>query len=121
MPSLRQHLGNAGEAIAQTYLEQQQFRFVTRQWHSRYGEIDLIMWDGDELVFVEVKMRADDRIGRPEEMVSHAKANRLKKTALEYIEQHDFHEVFWRFDTVAITGHTGNHKVFHLRDSIREE
>lgn len=121
MPSRLQQLGDAGEDIARKFLEKKAFRFKESKWHSRYGEIDLIMWDEDELVFIEVKMRRNHRYGRPEEMVSSAKSKRICKTAWQYLQKHHLMDVFWRFDTVAITGHTENHQILHLRDVIRDE
>jgi putative endonuclease len=121
MPSEKQQIGTRGELMAQKYLEEQGFRLLEKQWHSRYGEIDLIMMDRDELVFVEVKLRKTEFFGRPEEMVSRSKGQRLSKTALSYIESKELENVFWRFDTIAITLQRNHYEIFHLTDTIRED
>jgi putative endonuclease len=121
MPSPNQKTGQIGEEIAQRFLEELNFRSLEKNWYSRYGELDLIMQDGEELVFVEVKMRSSNKIGYPEEMIDRGKIKRLKKTAQQYIDVHDKQEMFWRFDIIAISGDTRNYEVHHLRDALRDD
>lgn len=121
MPSIKQQIGNRGEALAQDYLEKLGYRLLEKQWRTRYGEIDLIMRDGDEIVFVEVKLRSSSGYGRPEEMVSWDKAKRLSKTALYYMDRKHYTDIFWRFDTIAISIQGNDYEIFHLKDTIRED
>jgi putative endonuclease len=121
MPSPLQQFGNHGEAIAREYLEKMGYVFLERHWHSRYGEIDLIMQEKDELVFVEVKLRTSTTFGVPEEMVSREKSKRISKTAYSYLENHNPRELFWRFDTIAITLQGSHYEIFHLKDTIRHD
>lgn len=121
MPSPKQQTGNRGELMAQQYLEKQGFRCLEKQWRTRYGEIDLIMMDRDELVFVEVKLRSTDLFGHPEEMISWRKARRLTKTALTYFSRYGNDRLFWRFDTVAITGKGDGYEIAHFKDTIRDD
>lgn len=104
MPSPTQIKGTEGETIALRYLEAKGYQYVTRHWHCRGGEIDLIMRDRDELVFVEVKMRANNAIGHPEEMVDWKKKKRLLHAANQYLQFNQEENDFWRIDIVAITG-----------------
>jgi|CXWL01.1.fsa_nt_gi putative endonuclease len=121
MPSPQQFQGNRGEMIAKSYLEREGFRFLEHQWRCRYGEIDLIMKERDELVFVEVKWRTNNDYGNPEEMVTRSKARKLTKTAFNYLRTKTKEDVFWRFDTIAITGNAIDHEIMHFRDSIRND
>jgi len=121
MPSPRQQSGSHGEELALKYLEDQGYRRLEQQWRSRYGEIDLIMMDQDELVFVEVKLRSSHDFGLPEEMVSRSKTNRISKTAECYLEKNNPEERFWRFDTIAITLRGSHYEIFHLKDTIRHD
>mgnify|MGYP000268994603 CR=1 FL=1 len=73
--------GTWGEALAAEYLRQR----GCHSYHCRFGEIDLIAWDGDVLCFVEVKTRSNTDMGLPREYVTPAKQRRLKKTALYYL------------------------------------
>ena len=73
--------GTWGEALAAEYLRQRGCRLAAHSYHCRFGEIDLIAWDGDVLCFVEVKTRSNTDMGLPREYVTPAKQRRLKKTA----------------------------------------
>lgn len=70
----RQLLGAAGEGHARRYLEVREYSLVARNWRGERGEIDLVMIDGHELVFVEVKTRRGDTWGRAEEAVTPIKS-----------------------------------------------
>jgi len=77
--------GKDGEEIAQKYLVEKGFGLVEMNYSNDIGEIDLIMTDGDWLVFVEVKMKIGDRFGSPEEMISKKKICQIKRVALVYL------------------------------------
>lgn len=64
--------GTWGEALAAEYLRQRGCRLVAHSYHCRFGEIDLIAWDGDVLCFVEVKTRSNTDMGLPREYVTPA-------------------------------------------------
>lgn len=78
------------------------------------------MKDADELVFVEVKLRATDRFGHPEEMVSQTKMEKLKKTASDYLRHKKYYDLFWRFDIVAITEKESSSELMHFKDVLRD-
>jgi putative endonuclease len=62
------------------------------------------MWDGDELVFVEVKARTGEHRGSAEEALTAAKARKLSVAAEWYLSEHpDIDDPIWRIDLVAIT------------------
>jgi putative endonuclease len=95
--------GRSGEVLARSYLEARGYRFVTSNWHCRAGELDLIMIDGQELVFIEVKARHGERSGRAEEAVSRSKSRKMLAAAEWFITKHpEYHELFWRCDLIAI-------------------
>lgn len=103
MPSPRSTLGAQGETIAAAHLEAQGMRIIDRNYHSRYGEVDLIAEDGDGLVFVEVKTRRSAAYGTPEESVTPRKRERLRMTAETYLQEHGREQSAWRIDVVGIT------------------
>lgn len=76
---------------------------VARNQHARGGEIDLVMRDGETLVFVEVRYRADSRYGSPLETVTATKQRRLIKAARFYLA-HNRLSCPCRFDVVGVTG-----------------
>ena len=73
----RQRIGAWGELQAEGYLLERGMELIQRNYRTRYGEIDLVMKQGDLLVFVEVKTRSDNRFGPPEQSVTPDKQEHL--------------------------------------------
>jgi len=67
-----------------------------------HEEIDLIGWDGDTLVFVEVRTRRGDARGTPEESITPAKRAKLIATAQSYVQAHGVEDRDWRIDVAAV-------------------
>jgi putative endonuclease len=95
-------LGAAGEDIAVSFLQKSGYRIVERNYRIRFGEIDIIAEQGEDLVFIEVKTRTHNLYGSPFESVTRQKQKQLSKVALEYMNKCDCHERPARFDVVAI-------------------
>ena len=93
--------GEAAEALACRYLEQQGLRLVRRNYRCRAGEVDLIMQDGEQLVFVEVRSRRTSRYGTPAESITKTKQKRLCKAAAHYLLTSRSNAPC-RFDVIAI-------------------
>jgi len=101
-------LGLRGERHARLMLEGRGYGFIAANWHCAAGELDLVMLDGEELVFVEVKTRRGERAGRADEAVSPAKARRMLAAAEWFIADNpEHHDRIWRCDLVAITVEPG--------------
>jgi putative endonuclease len=118
----RQVLGAAGEQLARRHLEQRGYRFVAANWRRPYGELDLIMRDGDALVFVEVKTRRGERHVTAEESLTAAQARRLLLGAQSFLaERADLAGLFWRIDLIAVTlTPTGAlSRLTHIVDAVR--
>jgi putative endonuclease len=118
----RQVLGAAGEQFARRHLEQRGYRFVAANWRRPYGELDLIMRDGNVLVFVEVKTRRGERLVTAEESLTAAQARRLLRGAQFFLaERAELANLFWRIDLVAITlTPTGVvSRLTHIVDAVR--
>jgi putative endonuclease len=98
-------IGSAAEDRALRLLLAQGLLFVGRNFRCRVGEIDLIMRDGQALVFVEVRYRSDRRHGGAAETISVPKQRRFAAAARRYLQQHPAAaRAPCRFDVVAITG-----------------
>ena len=93
--------GTWGEALVADYLRGRSYRLVAHSYRCRFGEIDLIAWDGDTLCFVEVKTRTNTRMGLPRVYVTARKQARLRKTALFYLSSHDL-DCPTRFDVAEV-------------------
>ncbi|HVL38984.1 MAG TPA: YraN family protein [Fimbriimonadaceae bacterium] len=100
MPDLRR-VGRAAEDRAAEYLIGKGYTIVTRRFAIRGGEIDLVALDGDTIVFVEVKAHMAKPYV-PEEALSSAKAESLRRAALKYLEQVAEPDRRYRFDFIAI-------------------
>ncbi len=103
---LPRHLreGRRGEDAAYDFLKRRGYRIVSRNYRSREGrgEIDLVAWDGGELVFVEVKTRKNSDFGGPLEAVDGEKKELLIRTAQEYARRAGAAHDCIRFDVVGV-------------------
>jgi putative endonuclease len=95
-------LGRTGEDLACAYLETKKFSIVARGFRMFRGEIDIVARQGETLVFVEVKTRADDSFGRPEESVTPAKQRQIRRVAQGYLLAHPCGDAGCRFDVISI-------------------
>ena len=93
--------GLLGEMRARRYLQRQGMRFLRGRYRAAHGEIDLIMKDGETIVFTEVKYRSDGMPGSGVRAVDADKRRRLKQAAGVYLSLYPADDV--RFDVVEIT------------------
>ena len=118
---LPEHLrrGRLGERAARRHLRERGLKFLTANFRSRRGEIDLIFRDQDCLVFVEVKTRSSEDWVRPAAAVNADKRRRLTRTALDYLRRLKHPEVKVRFDIVEVLLEDGAvREVRHLPNSF---
>jgi len=102
MQSPQQQIGNATERSAEALLLARGLRCVERNFKCRYGEIDLIMLDGDYLVFVEVRLRSNVEFVSALESVDRRKQSKLIRSAQFFLQQHSIYaRHFCRFDVIA--------------------
>lgn len=85
-----QEIGNGGEAFVAEYLKKKGYIISARNYHSRFGEIDVIAENDDEILFVEVKTRAENSRVRPYEYVNAAKQQKIITTANIYLKHNGF-------------------------------
>lgn len=78
-------LGRSGEDLACDHLQRLGYEIVARGFRLFRGEIDIIAREGPTLVFIEVKTRADESFGRPEESVTAGKQRQVRRIALGYL------------------------------------
>ena len=96
--------GKIGENYTAALLEQRGWQVLERNYHSRYGEIDIIARDGQYIVFVEVKTRRSTGLDHPLAAVTKAKQQKLTKTALLYLAEHpEMQQLDCRFDVAGLT------------------
>jgi len=116
MTNERRAVGAYGERLAERHLNEQGLVVLARNWRCGDGEIDLILRDGDDVVFCEVKTRRSDTYGTPAEAVSRTKAQRLRRLAARWLAESSVRPREVRFDVVAVTARSkGPAQVEHLR------
>ena len=111
--------GQAAEELASRYLEEQGLRLLERNVHCRGGELDLVMKDGETLVFVEVRSRNSSRYGSAEESITASKLDRLRRAAAVYLLRHPgYAQAPCRFDVVALGGRAPEPRINWIRDAF---
>lgn len=113
--------GALGEQFAADYLRTQGYCILERNFHTRFGEIDIIAQKDDILAFVEVKTRAATMLSTPADAVTPAKQKKLITAALQYMQTHLI-DLQPRFDVVAIVTKSKNDfsvlDIMHLTDAF---
>jgi putative endonuclease len=110
--------GRRSEILGIGYIRSLGYRIVTSGYRTKEGEVDIIAWDGDVLVFIEVKARQSS--SPPEDSVGFHKRQRIIRAAQTYLVGHRLHEVPYRFDILAVTANRGCKPEFRLlRDAFR--
>ncbi len=94
-------LGRLAEGYVAQHLQEQGCEIVGQNYHSRFGEIDIIARRGDMLLFVEVKAREGDSLVSPLEAVTRSKQKKLLLTARKYLMEHPG-PLQPRFDVAAV-------------------
>ena len=100
------NLGQQYEQLAAAYLQRAGLVLLQQNFQCKAGEIDLIMRDGQTLVFVEVKYRASSAFGGAVAAVTPAKQQKLLRACRWYLQQHRLSDQSWRLDVLAIEGQT---------------
>ena len=119
-PANNQHLqrGKDAEQQAQRRLQKAGLRLLENNYRVAGGEIDLIMLDGSELVFVEVRYRASSSHGSAAESVTLSKQRRLIKAAEHYLINHPENWSGCRFDVVAFDGGLSKQQMSWLQNAF---
>lgn len=94
-------IGALGEEYAAEYLKKKGYKEIARNFSSRFGEIDLIMLDRDQLVFVEIKTRSSNIFGTPGEAVTYQKLTKMIKTSQFFLARYSKYRNY-RFDVIEI-------------------
>jgi len=94
-------IGRLGERLAAEFLKKQGAKVIDHNFHTRFGELDLIAQLGDELLFCEVKTRSSLEYGFPELAVNQSKLDHLTKAVEIYLAEKQW-VGFWRLDTLAV-------------------
>lgn len=113
-------IGNAGESKAAEYLIDQGYAILERNWRTKDGEIDIIAYKDESLVFVEVKSLPN---GSPELLqteLNRGKLQRIVKTSKRFLLKHrQYSNSYVRYDVIVIDM-PGMPDVYHIENAFTE-
>lgn len=114
--SQKQETGKTGEKIAEAFLQNKGYQiFHTNFRHGRY-EVDIIAEKDKTLHFIEVKTKAGEGLGLPEQRVDKGKIGRMKRVAEYYLYQNPVWQ-FVQFDIISIIMKEGQpEEIFMIED-----
>jgi putative endonuclease len=109
-------VGRRGEDVAHRYLRGKGFVVVARNWRPPQGggEIDIVAWEREWLVFVEVTTRTTARWSAPERDIDREKIETLRRAAGDYVRRANADPGRVRFDVISVAGRA----VEHLREAF---
>jgi len=113
-------LGKWGEGLAAEYLRKKRYEIIAANFHTRFGEIDLIAIKKKMIVFVEVKLRKNDAYGRACEFVGADKQRKLLTSAKIWLAQNPT-ELQPRFDIIEIYAPNGigeSYTLNHIKNAF---
>ena len=109
--------GDRGEDLAAEQLHSAGYHIVKRNLRCRSGEVDIVVYRDDSLVFVEVKHWLTIPIQDLERSISAAKRQRILRCAREFLAEHrEWQQFRLRFDII----HIGPEKITHFEDAFTE-
>jgi putative endonuclease len=111
--------GKRGEDIAVSYLKARGYEILARNWHCRFGELDITALDKNnfgELAFIEVKYRSNSAFGEPYEAVTWFKYQKLLKTVQQFLDSHLCRRLRWRLDIISIN--VASNKFGHYKNVV---
>lgn len=115
-------VGAWGESLAAEYLRKKHYKLIAANYRCKYGEIDLIVSNKRNLVFVEVKLRKSSEFAKASDFVDYFKQNKIRTTAEFYLSQNES-ELQPRFDVVEIYAPDGaqtkHPEIHHMEDAFQ--
>ena len=115
----RKTLGTKGEKIAEEFLKNKGFQIIEKNYKNKYGEIDIIAKQEEELIFVEVRTISSAQFSDPETWVDLKKQNKLIRMANLYISEKDITNTNCRFDVIGITLTKSNKEnIVHIENAF---
>ena len=113
-------IGNDGENRAAAYLVSKGFEIIERNWRTNRGEIDIIAYKNDVLVFVEVKTLPNGTLDMIQRELNSQKRQRIIKTSKRFLLKHrEYNNSYVRFDVIVIDM-PGLEPVYHIENAFSE-
>ncbi len=111
--------GKTGEAWCVQKLQEENYKIVKTNFSCRYGEIDIIAKDGQELVFVEVKTRTNESVDHAKYSITYSKQKKLTKAAMFFLLSfHDPEITEYRFDVIIVKKENQHLDIHHFKNAF---
>ena len=115
-------IGRQAEKLALEHLRAQGLKDISRNFRCRMGEIDLVMWDGDCLVFAEVRFRNQNSYASAAGSVDHHKQRKIIRTAATFLGRYPRYSNYAvRFDVVGLDQAGDQTSLRWIKDAFRPE
>jgi putative endonuclease len=96
-------IGFKQEKIALGFLRKKGLKLIKQNFNTKYGEIDIIMRDNTQIIFIEVKYRKSDLYGQASEMVTYSKQKKIINTSTCFLKKYNLYDkIPIRFDVISI-------------------
>lgn len=116
---MKTRIGQQSESLACEYLQAQGLLLIQRNFRCYFGEIDLIMKDKQDIVFIEVRSRQSVEYGYADESVTPKKMKKIITTANYFLQKHNYlNKINGRFDIIAIHPIKGIKQLEWIKDAF---
>ena len=113
-------VGDKGEERAVRFLEQKGYEIIERNWRTRSGELDIIAYKNETIVFFEVKTLPHGTLDMIKRELNHQKLERILKTSKRFLLKHrEYNNSYVRFDVIVIDM-PGLEPVYHIENAFSE-
>lgn len=116
MSFFRKQLGKSGEDLAERFLKRKGYKILGRNLRFKFGEIDILAKEGEDIVLVEVKTKTDEEFGRPEEEVDYFKKRKLWDLCRFLSQKYPGKNI--RVDVIALKVGDREPKIEHLKNTL---
>jgi putative endonuclease len=121
MTKSRKNLGKWGENRAVAHLLDHGYLILERNYHTSYGEIDIVVHKNDITIFVEVKTRNSKTYGYPEESITPLKKEHMINASHAYLVEHPELEGNWQIDVISISQiKRDKYEIIHFENAVSE-
>lgn len=114
----RHEIGKYGEEVAERYLQNKDYTIIGRNFSCRQGEIDIIAFYKQQIIFIEVKTRSNLLYGQPAEAVDGRKQKHIYKAAKYYLYLNKLENSFVRFDVIEVYVDKNRARLNHIKQVI---
>ena len=95
-------IGALGEKLVCKWYTDRKYELLAVNYKTRFGEVDIIAKKKNQIVFIEVKTRKDDKFAQAREAVTYSKQKRIKSAAIQYLAVNDLDDMIVRFDVAEV-------------------